>query len=239
MKQLLLLFSMCLSSAIFAQNSKLANKLSIGYSFSPDYNFRSLQYGGDDKFDLIIKKSRNEMEKAKFGYTTGLNVTFNFSDLLSFETGVCYTNKGYRIMERYINTFPADPNFPDRAAISYCYQYIGIPIKARFSFGKGKIRIISSAGVMTGFLVNVKTTMNYKYGDGKTEKKNRSSTSGFNKVDLSPMVGIGVDYKLTDKIHLSAEPTFRFGLIKTVDAPIKENLWNAGVVFSVSYHLKK
>ena len=75
---------------------------------------------------------------------------------------------------------------------------------------------------MVNFLISEKQSIYYKYSDGKTEQKNQFSTSGFNKIDVSPMVSIGVDYKLTDKIHLSAEPTFRFGLIKTKDAPIKD-----------------
>lgn len=91
---------------------------------------------------------------------------------------------------------------------------------------------------MTNFLLNVKQSVVYKYSDGKTEKENQSSTSGFNKVELSPLVSFGIDHKLTDKIHLSAEPTFRFGLTKTKDAPVQEKLWNAGLVFGVSFDLK-
>jgi len=52
------------------------------------------------------------------------------------------------------------------------------------------------------------------------------------------MVSMGVDYKLTDKIHLSSEPTFRFGLSKIKDAPVIEKLWNAGLALGISYGLK-
>ena len=238
MKQLLTLLLTFLSAITFGQKSKQANKISIGYSFSPDYNFRTLKNGdGNSSTDLVIK-SRDDIEKAKFGYTTGLNVTFHFSDLLGFETGVQYSNKGYKTKEQDLTYFPLNPSLPNKATTNYSYQYIGIPLKAKFTFGKSKARFISSAGFMTNFLLNVKQSTNYKYPDGKTEKKNQSSTSGFNKIDISPMVSIGVDYKLTGKIHLLAEPTFRLGLKKTKDAPVKEKLWNAGVAFGISYDLK-
>ena len=238
MKQLLMLLFTFLSATTFGQNSKQVNKISIGYSFSPDYSFRTLKNGdGNSSIDLVIK-SRDDIEKAKFGYTTGLNVTFHFSDLLGFETGVQYSNKGYKTKEQDLTYFPPNPSLPNKATTNYSYQYIGIPLKAKFTFGKSKARFISSAGFMTNFLINVKQTSNYKYSDGKTEKKNQSSTSGFNKIDISPMVSIGIDYKLTDKIHLSAEPTFRFGLSKTKDTPVKEKLWNAGLTLGISYSLK-
>ena len=91
---------------------------------------------------------------------------------------------------------------------------------------------------MTNFLLNVKQTSNYEYANGKTEKKSQSSKSGFNKVDISPMVSVGVDYKLTNKIHLLAEPTFRYGAVKTKDAPVTENLWSAGLNVGFYYALK-
>ena len=80
--------------------------------------------------------------------------------------------------------------------------------------------------------------MHYEYSNGNTEKKSQSSTSGFNQVDISPMLSVGVDYKLNNKIHLYAEPTCRYGVVKTKDAPVVENLWNAGLNFGFYYALK-
>lgn len=237
MKHLLILVSTFLSLAVAGQKPKQSNKITIGFSFSPDYSFRTLKNdGGNNSTDLVIK-SRNDIEKAKFGYTTGFNVTFNFSSLIGFETGVQYSNKGYKTIEQHLIYFPPAPASPDRVTTIYSYQYIGIPLKAKFAFGKSKARFIASAGVITNFLIDIKQSINYKYSDGRTEKKNQSSTSGFNKVDISPMVSIVVDYQITNKIHLSAEPTFRFGLIKTKDAPVKENLWSAGLVLGFLYSL--
>ena len=237
MKGLLILLITLLSLKASAQKTKQTSKIIIGFNFSPDYSFRTLKNGdGISATDLVIK-SRNDIEKAKFGYTSGLSVTYNFSNLIGFETGVQYSNKGYKTIEQHLIYFPPDPGLPDRVTTIYSYQYICIPLKAKFTFGKNKVRFITSAGFVTNFLINSKQSTSFKYSDGRTEKKNQSSTSGFNKVDITPMVSIGVDYKITDKIHLSAEPTFRFGLIKTKDAPVKETLWSAGLVLGFLYAL--
>ncbi len=238
MRQFLILFFTLLSLNIFAQKSKKSSKISIGYSFSPDYSFRTLKNGdGNSSTDFVIE-SRNDNEKAKFGYTTGVNVTFSFSEFLGFETGVQYSNKGYKTTEQDLTYIPPNPDLPNKATLTHSYQYIGIPLKVKFVSGKNKTRFFSTAGFMTNFLLNVKQSVVYKYSNGKTEKKNESSTSVFNKVELSPLVSFGIDHKLTDKIHLSAEPTFRFGLTKTKDAPVQEKLWSAGIVFGVSFDLK-
>lgn len=236
-KFLIILFTLFTVTAL-GQKTKQGNKISIGYIFSPDYSFRTLKNDdGNSSTDLIIKM-RDEIEKAKFGYTTGFIVTFHFSNLLAFETGVHYSNKGYKTKEQDLVYFPPNPDLPNKVTTYYSYQYIGIPLKVKVTFGKSKTRFISSAGFLTNFLIHEKQTTNYKYTDGRKEKRNQFSTSDFNKIDISPMLSVGIDYKLTNRIHLSTEPTFRFGLIKTKDAPVKEKLWNVGLVFGFSYDLK-
>src|SRR5690606_37174350 len=118
------------------------------------------------------------------------------------------------------------------------YNYIGIPIKAKYTIGKNKIRIVAGAGLQANFLLNAKTTAHIEYADGKAEKKIQNTTSGFNKMDISPIISMGVDYTPETKIHLFIEPNFRYGLITTKDAPVKQYLWNAGLNFGIYYVLK-
>ncbi len=178
------------------------------------------------------------MEMVKFGYTTGINLCFNFSQLIGLETGIQFSNKGYKTKKMDLIYFPPNPALPSKVKFTYAYQYIGFPLRVKFSMGKSKIRFLTSIGLMTNFLLNVKQTANYEYNNGSTEKKTQSSTSGFNKIDISPMMSIGIDYKLNNKIHLIAEPTFRYGIIKIKDAPVAERLWNAGLNFSCYYVFK-
>ena len=238
MKQLFILLTTLASLTVFGQDAKPTQKILIGFNFSPDYNFRTLKNNdGSTSSDYVIK-SRNNIEVAKFGFTTGVNACFNVSQLVAFETGIQYTNKGYKTKNRDLTYMPPNTSLPTKAKIFYAYQYIGIPLKAKFFFGKSKVRFVSSIGFMTNFLLNVKQTIHYEYSNGKTEKKSQSSKSGFKKIDISPIISVGIYYKLNNKIDLYAEPTCRYGVVKTKDAPVTENLWNAGLNFGFYYALK-
>ncbi len=237
MKLILVLITAFLSFTLQAQEPMHLQKILIGYNFSPDYSFRSHKNSdGKSSTDLVIQ-NRKAIEIAKFGYTTGLNICFNFSQVVAFETGIQFSNKGYKTKKQDLIFIPPNPASPSKVKFTYAYQYIGIPLKAKFSFGKSKMRFLTSIGFMTNFLLNVKQTANYEYNNGSTEKKTQSLTSGFNKIDISPMMSIGVDYKLNNKIHLIAEPTFRYGVIKIKDAPVAEKLWNAGLSIGCYYAL--
>ena len=238
MKQVLILTITFLSLTVLGQDTKPLQKILIGFNFSPDYAYRVLKNGdGSSSTDLVIK-TRNDIEIAKFGYTTGLNACFNFSKRVGFETGIQFSNKGYKNIIRNLVYFPPNSSLPINSKTVYAYQYIGIPIKAKFSFGKSKVRVVSGVGFITNFLVNFRQVITYKYADGKTEKRSQSSKDGFKSVDISPLISLGIQYKLNDKMHLLTEPTFRYGLIKTKDAPVTENLWNAGLNIVFYYGLK-
>lgn len=238
MKLICLLFTALISLSIKAQEAKTMQKILIGFNFSPDYQYRTLKNNdGSASGDLVIK-SRNDIEIAKLGFTTGLNIYFNCSKNVGVETGIQYSNKGYKIKNQHLTWENPAPGLATKATTIYSCQYIGIPLKAKFFVGKTNLRFISSVGFMTNFLLNVKQNITLEYDNGSTEEKTQSTTSGFNKVDISPMVSVGIDYKLNEKIHLTAEPTFRYGLIKTKDAPVSENLWNAGVNMGLYYSIK-
>lgn len=238
MKQLLILATTLASLTAQGQNTSPVKKILIGFNFSPDYNSRTLKNNdGNPSNDLIIK-SRNDIEVAKFGYTTELNACFNFSQLAGLETGIQFSSKGYQTKNQDLTYFPPNPDLPAKLKSIYAYQYIGIPLKAKFSFGTNQVRFVSSIGFITNFLLNVKQTSAYEYTNGNTEKKSQSSKSGFNKVDFSPMISAGIEYRLNKKIHLLAEPTSRYGILKTKDAPVTENLWNVGLNFGFYYALK-
>ncbi len=221
-----------------AQQAKPSNKILIGFNFSPDYSFRTLKNeNGSPSTDLVIK-NRNNIEISKFGYTTGLNLNFNCSDRLAFQTGLQYSNKGYQTKTGDLVYETPDPQAPNRAKFTYVYQYIGIPLTMKFSIGKGKARFVTGIGIMNNFLVNAKQIIALQYASGKSENKSQSTTSRYQRMDISPMIHVGIDYQVNDRTHLLAEPTFRYGILKTMDAVVGEHLWSGGVNVGVFRSLK-
>jgi len=214
------------------------SKILIGYNFSSDYNFRILKNSDGIASSEVVIKSRNDIEVAKFGYTTGLNVSFNVSQCLAFETGIQFSNNGYQTKNQELSYQIPDDQAPSKAKFIYSYQYLGIPLKAKFSFGKSKVRFISGVGFITNFLVNEKQKIKYEYLSGREETKVESINSDLNNINIVPVISVGIDYTICSKIHLIAEPTFRYSLLKLKSAPITENLWNAGLNIGVYCGLK-
>lgn len=232
MKQVFLLITTLATLTVQAQ------KILIGYNFSAGYSFRNIKNSDGSTSNGFTVNSRNDIEVAKFGYSTGLNFCLNVSKYIAFETGIQYSNKGYQTKKQDLIYFPPNPSAPVKAKFSYAYQYLGIPLKAKFFFGKSNLRFVAGIGFTTSVLLNIKNSTAYEYAGGNTEKKTQSSTSGFNKVDLSPMISAGIDYKLSHKMHVFAEPEFRYGLINTKDATITEKLWSAGLNVGFYYVVK-
>jgi hypothetical protein len=238
MKQLLILVTTLVTLTATGQNTNATQKILVGFNFSPDYSFRTLKNNdGSPSSDLVIK-SRNGYEVAKTGYTTGLHVCFNLSQLTGLETGIQFSNNGYKTKTQDLTYFPPSPGSPTKSKTSYAYQYIGIPLKAKFSFGKSKVCFVTGLGFTTSILLAVKQHTRFEYADGRTEKKTQSATAGFKKVNILPMISVGIDYKLNNKIHMLAEPTCRYGVVKTKDTPVTENLWNAGLNIGFYYEIK-
>ncbi len=239
MKKTIFLLIVLASFTVYAQEAKTGSKFSIGFNFSPDYSFRTIKNNGSGLDPAFT--NWDSLQIGKLGYTTGLNISYKLTNIVVFETGLQYSNKGYRTkeMELFFDPFPepTDPSLLTKAKFHYSYQYIGIPLKMTVLFGDGHLRFISGFGVTTNFLLNVKTRTDYEHPDGKKETKKNKTTEGFNKIDISPMINIGVDYQINNSIHLRAEPTFRYGIIKTSSAPPSEYLWNAGLNLGLSYQL--
>ena len=133
MKQLLILFTTLTSVTVQGQDKNSTQKILIGFNFSSDYNSRALKNNDGSPSSDFVVKIRNDNEVAKFGFTTGLNICFNFSQLAGFETGVQFSNKGYKTISQDLIYFPPSPSSPTKAKTTYSYQYIGIPLKANFS----------------------------------------------------------------------------------------------------------
>ena len=120
----------------------------------------------------------------------------------------------------------------------YNYHYLDIPLKATFTFGSGSFRVVSSVGVSTNILMNASQTNVYEYQDGSSDKSTQASSESFQTINISPMISLGVEKRIKDKSFIRIEPTFRYGILKIIDAPITANLWSAGLNLSYYFGLK-
>lgn len=208
-------------------------KVQIGINISLDNTFRKLKNnGGSSTVDDIIK-IRNENETYKTGYTTGLNVCFNIKNNVGLETGIQLSNKGYQTKKEDLNFGQANPKEPNNIRFIYNYHYIDIPVKANFTIGKRKVRFHTSFGITTNIFIKETQKTVLVYSD-HTDKKTTQTNFNYNKVNITPTISVGIDYKINSRMNLRVEPTFRYGILKITNDPLTEYLYSGGL--NISYY---
>jgi len=251
MKQLIILFSLLCSIDALGQDHEDTKSLSgsrwiqVGVNLSPNYCYRSLQNNDGSSIGSSIIALRNNNEKAKFGYTAGLDLRYNFSKHIAIETGIQYSNTGYQYdIFASVLTFsdPIDPRYgfvypgtgvslPEKFV--YNYFYLDIPVRFIFIAGEKKIRFSGSVGLITDIFLKATVT-----SVGGTSRITYDEPYAYKPINISPMISLGFDYRISNKINVSAEPTFRYGLLKIIDEPVTGYLWNAGLNLTCYYSLR-
>lgn len=218
--------------------NKVHDNISIGFSFSPDYNFRTLKNNnGASSSDMVID-IRDDTEKGKFGFTTGLNLNIKVSEKFKIQTGLLYSINGYRIPKQ-ATYFPIPgPGQPTHFKANTSFNYLAIPLKLNFVSGNGKMRFIAGAGVSANFLLKESETVTAIYADGSEKKQEQSTNLEYKKFNLFSLISAGMEFKFKENIFLRTEPTFRYGLIKIIDQAVTAKLWNLGLNVGVCYKLK-
>ena len=210
-------------------------RIQIGVNFSPDFCYRTLS--GDD-YNI-----RSEREEARFGYTGGFIVSFNHNQKCGIESGIQYSNKGFRTQKEYPQIDCSDPpcSFNNEwHRFVYNFHYIEIPLKARITIGQQKVRFLMGLGLTPSFLA--KATNTIQHYDGKKDISS-NYTGDYNRFNLFATISVGVDYKITPKSSIRVEPVFQYGIwnltkVKEESNLISEYLWSAGVNLSYLIGIK-
>ena len=227
-----------LANAQDAKN-KMGKKIAVGVSFSPDYSYRTLKNNdGSSSSDMIID-IRNDIEKAKAGYATGFNLNIPITGKLEIQTGVLYSDKGYKTPQR-ATVFPVPgPGQATHYKAKSSFSHIDIPFKVNFISGTGKVKFIAGAGLSAGYLLSKSEVITFIYADGTRKKYDQYPDHDYNKFSLTSVISTGVELKSKENITLRAEPTFRYGLLKIIDGPVSARLWNVGLNLGIYMQLRK
>ena len=212
---------------------------SIGFSFSPNYNYRTLENKDAGSVGEMIIDNRNKFETGKLGFSTGANVNFKLTRKFELQTGLFYSDKGYKTSKQPLDFPSPSPDEPTHFSAKYYENYLDIPLKLNYISGKGRLKFIAGAGLSANFFLNASGKTTLFYSDGREEERGKkSSIVDYKKFNISALASSGLEYKLKENIFLRAEPTFRYGLLKIVDQPITERLWNVGLNVGVYLKLK-
>jgi hypothetical protein len=222
----------------FSQDSGKTRKFSVGLNFSPDYGYRTLKTDNLTLNQLIIN-FRNEREKPKLGYTTGLTFNYYMNKRISFETGLLFSDKGemFEWIDAPFSTVSNPEPIGVNININYHYYYLDIPLKTNIFLLTGQTKIYLSGGISTNIFISHVSNYSIEFPDGQVKKDSRISNENFLPVNFTALGGFGISYDIKERYIIKLEPTLRYPLHSIIDAPIKSYLYSAGLNLGLSYKL--
>jgi len=225
--------------AINSQNldTTKTKRIAIGLTFSLDYCYRTLKPDNSNTGKLIAD-IRDSLEIPKYGYTTGIIMLYKLNNRINLETGLKFSNKGYKTKKTDLTWSQPDPSQPIKNTSIHSYQYLDIPLKVNYIIINSKLKLFLSAGVSANIFLTYKQTSIQEFSDGRTEKyASGLYYDNFSKVNFALLAGFGINYDLNNKIRFRLEPIYRRSINSIIDAPIKSYLYSAGLNVGIYYKL--
>lgn len=212
----------------------------IGACITPGFAFRTLSNDDGGQTSEYVIDFRNENEIYKFGFTGGLIFGFNFNRNLGLETGIKYSNMGYRTKKlKLVSGDLIDPRrgfeyiggdgAPSHVRIIDHFEYIGIPIALRYSMGNKKLKFSTSLGCIANYLVRASSSVVLYYDDDSPERSRQTSDTEYQDFNITLSIGAGIEYQLNPNMRIAAMPTLHYGALDIIDAPITEKLQSGGL----------
>ena len=187
--KLLCALSFCLISTtlVFAQDSKF----SLGVAGSADFYFIDLHT--DDR----VEEGLN--------YSIGASGRYQFNSNLGLNFGLRYATRDFVIDYNFRAVESGDPLIPKETSVSL--SYLDIPVSINYLFySKAPFDFFFSAGLVSGILLQEEEFLQYE--DGR-KVNTQDFTPELNSFLLSGTLGVGVKYRLLDKLALILEPQYR------------------------------
>jgi hypothetical protein len=176
----------------------------------------------------------NEFFLPKISYTAGFDFLFLINQRFTFQSGLHYSNKGYRMKKTYFTDMNGVSLDPEAIKASFNYHYLEVPLKINYNVNFDKFKLYFSGGLITGFLTEINSTNIAYYQNGDKERTTTSAMSDdATRINLSPTIGTGFDFFINSKMTFRLEPMAKFSLLKLhPDANARPHLWSAGINFS-------
>jgi hypothetical protein len=177
-----------------------------------------------------------ESNGSKFGFNYGLITEFNFSDHYAFATGIDVTYRGGKLRsttttESIINGTAATTT--TTTDVTNTLQYIEIPLTLKLKTNEiGYFTYYLQAGLAPG--INIRARSDYKSNTQVTQTGQPTTTTNFseddadiqssiNTLNLSMIIGGGVEYTLSGTTVLLTGIEFNNGLLDVDDTSYKIN----------------
>lgn len=228
------------------------NKKYLEIYGGPDYTFRSFSDTGNSAY----LQKRKESTKFKSGFSAGIRYTKVFNNSMSVRGGVNYSQinekftfaQGNLVQVTYIINASGDTvgsytttGTRYKTTINK-YRSIDVPLVVGYELGNGKLH----ANINAGAIVNIYSWQKGEILDTALNPVNITTGKGSSPYQFKTNAGVGfigavsVYYKLNDRIHVMAEPYFRYNFspMNKERITLKQKYHTAGLRLGVRLDLK-
>lgn len=169
-------------------------------------------------------------EGTKLGFSYGLITEFNFGEHYAFATGVDVSYRGGKLKTTFTTTDASSNSVTTVITYAYNLEYIEIPLTLKFKTNEiGYLTYYLQAGVAPGINIRAKADKTKSeqitgFPIVNSAEDNVDVKDGINNINLSMILGGGVEYTLSGSTVLLAGITFSNGFVDVVDGDeIKAN----------------
>jgi len=227
------------------------NRLYVGVSTTQGVGYRYLLRNksvpapdNDESIPKDVIQIRNKQDKPDYAFDAGIRLGVNVTHFFSIETGIDYYRTGYFYkQDSLVSSYHSTPSGiePDEIGnlkMHNYYNYINVPLALNFTIGEGKLKALISTGA------NFNVFLGTSYHSIINFEGKHSNNRGWGKLyaepittfNISPFLGIGINYQITPLIALRAMPTFQMQTLKNVkDAPLTEYLYSGGINVALTF----
>lgn len=234
------------------EKNAAGNKKYFDFYAGPDYAFRSLQDTGNSAY----LQKRKESTQFKSGFSAGVRYTKVFNNSMSVRAGLNYSqinekftfNQGNVIQVTYIINNNGDTigsfttvGTRNKTTVNR-YRSVDIPLSIGYEVGNGKLH----ANINAGAVVNLYSWQNGDVLDPAGNPVSITTGKSSSPYQFKTNAGVGfigavsVYYKLNERLHLMAEPYFRYNLspMSKEEETLKQKYQTAGLRLGIRLDLK-
>jgi len=230
-----------------SEKNVAGNKRYFEVYAGPDYAFRSITDTGNSAY----LQKRKESTKFSSAFSVGLRYTKVFNNGMSFRTGINYSQinekfkyaEGNIIQVVYITNSNGDTtgsfiSSGTRYKTTYNkFRTIDVPLMIGYELGNGRLHANFNAGA----IINVYSWQKGDVLDTAYKPVNITTGKASSPYQFKTNVGVGfigsvsLYYKLSNRLHILAEPYFRYNFspASKADLTIKQKYSTAGLRLGV------
>lgn len=234
------------------EENAAGNKTYIEIYGGPDIAFRSLSDTGNSTY----LQKRKESTKFSSAYSAGIRYTRVFGNGMSIRTGINYSqiNEKFTYVQGNLVqvTYIIDANGDTTGSYITTgtryktthnkFRTIDVPLLIGYELGNGKFH----ANINAGVIINAYSWQKGEVLDASlkpvsiTTGKANSPYQYKTNIGLGFMTGISAYYKLNEKVHILAEPYFRYSLspMSKENLTFKQKYNTAGLRLGIRFDLQ-